>query len=131
MTEETSFQIGAIISVVLSTTLSVIIWSCCYETFCFFSFSSALFPSPPPDEEEASGPEEAGVGSAEDPEVPRQEVPPVAAGSVGAAAPVQTGRPPATPSNSGDPPGQVPGPQLEVAGPMLEVAGPVLEVEAS
>ena len=63
MTEETSFQIGAIISVVLSTTLSVIIWSCCYETFCFFSFSSALFPSPPPDEEEVWPPDKSPVGN--------------------------------------------------------------------
>ena len=89
-----------------------------------------MFPSPALGEEEASGPEVAGVGSAGDQagaRVPRPE----AAGLAGAAAPVKTDPPPATPSNSGDPPGQVPGPQLEVAGPMLEVAGPVLEVGAS
>lgn len=93
-----------------------------------------MFPSQAPgEEEEASGPEVAGVGSAGAQEVPRQEAPPVAGGSVGAAAVVQTNRPPATPSNSGDPPGRVPGPQLEGAGPMLEVlevAGPILEVGA-
>ena len=94
-----------------------------------FSFSSALFPSQAPgEEEEASGPEVAGVGSAGDQEVPRQEA--AGVGSAGAAALVQTDRPPATPSNSGDPPGRVPGPQLEAAGPMLEVAGPILEVGA-
>ena len=86
-----------------------------------------MFPSQAPGEEEASGPEVAGVGSAGDQEVPR---PREAGGSAGAAAPVQTDPRPATPNNSGDLPGRVLGPQLEVAGPMLEVAGPMLEVGA-
>ena len=70
------------------------------------------------------------VGSVEDPDLPRQEVPPEAAGSAGAAAAVQTAPPPATPNNSGDPPGPAPAPQL-AAGPMLAVAGPISAVEAS
>ena len=86
-----------------------------------------MSPSPAPGEEEASGPEEAGVGS--DPEVPRQD-PPEAGGSAGAGAAVPTDPPPATPSNSGAPPGPAPGPQWGAAGPMLVAAGPVWAVAA-